>query len=194
MAQCNNPVPVKYFIAILYHEENAFLSAIQMIKSVFGEIDFEGEDHLFDVTDYYEPEMGKPLYRRIVSLEDLNSPQEIVSIKLKCNEIENVSTVNSKRIINCDAGYLDHNKILLASAKDAGQKVYLDKGIYADLAARYKSGSYQPFEWSFPDFKDGRYDKEFLHIRRMYMLQIKEWRKNNTKRKSGGMDNSLSVC
>jgi hypothetical protein len=83
------------------------------------------------------------------------------------------------RIVNLDAGYLDHNKILLASAKEAGQKVYLDKGIYADLAGRYKDGRYQPFEWSFPDFRDGRYDKELLTMRKRYMAQLKVWRRDN---------------
>ena len=80
------------------------------------------------------------------------------------------------RTVNCDAGYLDHNKVVLASAKEAGQKVYLDKGIYADLAGRYKNGAYRPFEWSFPDFKDGRYDKELLAIRALYLKQLRAWR------------------
>jgi hypothetical protein len=85
--------------------------------------------------------------------------------------------LNGKRVVNLDAGYLDHNKVILASAKEAGQKVYLDKGIYADLAGRYKNGKYQPFEWSFPDFKDGRYDQELCEIRAIYLRQFKMWRK-----------------
>jgi hypothetical protein len=97
-------------------------------------------------------------------------------MKLACNAIEVAMSVSGKRTVNCDAGYLDHNKVLLASAKEAGQKIYLDKGIYADLVGRYKNGFYRPFEWSFPDFKDGRYDTELLEIRTKYLAQVKTLR------------------
>jgi hypothetical protein len=52
----------------------------------------------------------------------------------------------------------------------------LDQGIYADLAGRYKNGRYQPFEWSFPDFKDGRYDEELGAMRSLYLAQMKTLR------------------
>jgi hypothetical protein len=177
MASTLPPPNVKYFIAVLFKDKDALEKARPAFMQHWGAIDFEGTDHLFDVTDYYEPEMGTPLYRRLLAFEKLEEPTMLVEMKLACNEIEDRLAKNGKRIINCDAGYLDHNKVVLASAKEAGQKIYLDKGIYADLAGRYKAGKYQPFEWSFPDFKDGRYDKELLEIRKKYMEQVREGKK-----------------
>jgi len=168
---------VKYFIAVLYKDVSAFARARELFVAQWGTIDFEGADHVFDVTEYYEPEMGTPLIRRIVSFEKIADPTLLVPMKLACNTIETETCIDGKRTVNCDAGYLDHNKVLLASAKEAGQKIYLDKGICADLARRYKAGKYQPFEWSFPDFKDGRYDEELLAIRRLYLDQLKNGKK-----------------
>ena len=177
MAKTELPLPVKYVIAVLYRNREALERAKNAVCGQWGTLDFEGDDHLFDVTDYYEPEMGTPLYRRLMAFETLYPPTLIVDMKLGCNDIEDILAEEGKRTINLDAGYLDHNKYLLASAKEAGQKVYIDRGIYADLSGRYKGGKYRPFEWSFPDFRDGRYDEELLAIRRLYMEQIKAFRK-----------------
>ncbi len=174
MALTHQPQNVKYFIAVLFKNKTALENARLEFLKRWGNVDFEGADHEFDITDYYEPEMGLPLYRRILSFETLQSPKILVDMKLACNAIEHLLSVSGKRTVNCDAGYLDHNKVLLASAKEAGQKIYLDRGIYADLAGRYKAGKYQPFEWSFPDFKDGRYDLELLAIRALYLAQLKQ--------------------
>lgn len=176
MAQPELPLPVKYVVAVLYKDPEFLLRAKDELVHRWGNIDYEGSDHHFDVTDYYEPEMGSPLYRRLLSFEMLFSPMLIVDMKLGCNDIEDALATGSQRKVNLDAGYLDHNKYLLASAKEAGQKVYLDKGIYADLSGRYKGGRYMPFEWSFPDFRDGRYDTELLAIRKRYMEQVKLFR------------------
>jgi hypothetical protein len=177
MAPTLPPVPVKYFIAVLYRDPAALMHAKELLQTQWGPIDVEGEDRLFEVTDYYEPEMGFPLLRRLIAFEKLLSPTVIVDMKLRCNEMESETSHEGKRTVNLDAGYLDHNKVLLASAKEAGQKVYLDKGIYADLAGRYKAGRYQPFEWSFPDFRDGRYDKELAMMRSKYLAQLKVLRR-----------------
>ena len=166
---------VKYFIAVLFSDVNGLAVAKKAICGLYGAIDFDGPDHAFDATDYYEFEMGAPLFRRLISIEKLASPTLLVDMKLACNEVEDTLAVDGKRVVNCDAGYLDHNKVLLASAKEAGQKIYLDKGIYADLAGRYRAGRYQPFEWSFLDFKDGRYDADLLAIRNLYLKQKKEF-------------------
>lgn len=178
MAKVEVPLPVKYIIAVLYRNTDRLAAVTTELVIRWGSLDFEGADHLFDVTDYYEVEMGAPLMRRLLSFEKLYTPTLIVDMKLACNDIEDDMAMGGKRTVNLDAGYLDHNKYLLASAKEAGQKIYLDKGIYADLSGRYKAGKYQPFEWSFPDFRDGRYDAELLAIRKLYMEQVKAVRRS----------------
>jgi hypothetical protein len=177
MASIQPPPPVKFFVAVLFKDTADLDRAREQLIALWGAIDYEGADHVFDVTKYYESEMGAPLFRRLLAFEKMDAPSLLVGMKLACNEIEGrLAAEDGRRTVNCDAGYLDHNKVVLASAKEAGQKIYIDKGIYADLAARYKSGKYQPFEWSFPDFKDGRYDDELLAIRSIYLGQTRDVR------------------
>jgi hypothetical protein len=176
MAAPQPPFPVKFFIAVLFRQEQFLDRARVFFLEEWGEADFEGKDHPFEVTDYYEEEMGKGLRRRLISFKGLDDPRRAVAMKLACNGIEKRLSTEGKRTVNCDVGFLDHNKVVLASAKEAGQKIYLDQGIYADLAGRYKSGRYQPFEWSFPDFKDGRYDEELAAMRSLYLVRMKTLR------------------
>lgn len=154
-----------------------------MLQEEWGPVDFQSQLYPFDQTDYYRAEMGGHLQRQLITFAELRSPEELAAAKVKCNELElYFSPLTSegkgeKRTVNLDIGYLDHSKIVLASAKGLSQKTYLSQGIYADLVARYKLGRYQPFEWTFPDFKEGRYDGDLAMIRGRYLQQLKAARK-----------------
>jgi hypothetical protein len=173
VAKPQNVDPVKLLVGILWAQSRALLDATEMLIRHWGEIDFAGPDHPFDITDYYESEMGGSLQRRLVSFSSLVLPDSISGAKHICNAIEDQLAGPQGRLVNLDVGYLDHNKIVLASFKGAGQKIYLKDGVWADLVARYREGRYAPFEWTFPDFRDGRYDHELLQIRQVYLAQRK---------------------
>ena len=166
--------PVKLFVAVLHAPSAPLQEAMEDLCSHWGKIDFTGADHPFDMTDYYEPEMGANLSRRLVSFLRLVPPDSLCSAKHICNEIEDRFAGAKGRLVNLDIGYLDHNKIVLASFKGAGQKIYLTDGVWADMVARYRGGRYCPFEWTFPDFRDGRYDRELLQIRQIYLKQLRD--------------------
>jgi hypothetical protein len=169
--------PVKQFVAVLWSDRASLDSALEALRGRWGEIDFVGAHHGFDLTDYYAAEMGGNLKRTIVSFRALVPPESLVEAKLACNEIEAHHTEGSSRRVNLDIGYLDDNKIVLGSVKAAGQKIHLGSGVYADLVGRYREGRYQPFEWTFPDFRCGRYDAELASIRARYLEQVREFRR-----------------
>ncbi len=165
---------VKLFVAILYGTSESLDEARQRLQLLWGPLDYGGPDHLFDMTDYYDAEMGCHLLRRLISFERLVAPETLRQAKLATNQLEDQLAIAGHRQVNLDVGYLDHNKVVLGSVKYAGQKIHLGDGIYADLVGRYRDGRYQPFEWTFPDFRDGRYDQELTHMRAIYLRQRKE--------------------
>lgn len=85
----------------------------------------------------------------------------------------NLPEVVPHRKVNFDPGYMDYDKFVLASAKYNGQKVYLDLGIWADLTLHYEKGRFDPYPWSFPDFKSGLYQEVFMEIRARFKAQRK---------------------
>jgi hypothetical protein len=177
MASPQFPEPVKYFAAILWADLATLQQALALLEEKFGPLDYMGPDYSFDVSNYYEAEMGPNLRRRLISFRNLEMPNKLPDYKILTNAIEMRLAKEGSRLVNVDIGYLDDNKVVLASCKKAGQKIYLTAGIWADMIARYKQGRYQPFEWSFLDFKDGRYDEDLLKIRALYMQQLRQWRK-----------------
>ena len=163
----------KLFCAVLFTDEHIMIKAKELLGQKFGVIDLESDRFFFDVSEYYKPEMGYPIHRLFWSFETLINPKNIARIKIECNEIEDQLAIKQNRKVNLDPGYMDYDKIVLASAKYNWQKIYLDYGIYADLTLRYEKGKYLPFPWSFPDFKEGHYNKMLLRIREIYKLQMK---------------------
>lgn len=170
----NPPTPVKLFCGVLFSDRQLLENARTKLQEKFGEIDFESQAIPFVISEYYRPEMGWPIERIFWSFRNLIGPQDIAKIKIDCNELEDRLACDGNRKVNLDPGYLDFDKIVLASAKYNGQKIYLNYGIYADLTLHYEKGNYYPYPWSFPDFKSGQYNKIFLRIRELYKAQLKK--------------------
>lgn len=167
------PQQVKLLAGILFTDKGLLQHCSTLLADSFGPIDFRSRVFPFTVSDYYFSEMGSPIHRIFVSFERLVGPGDLVNIKLQSNQIEGKLTVSGKRKVNIDTGYLDFDKVVLASAKYNGDKVYLGRGIWADLTMRYAKGEFRPYPWSFPDFKEGLYNKIFMEIRRRYKRQVK---------------------
>jgi hypothetical protein len=155
----------------------ALAAAERALASSLGAIDFRGEDHPFTVSGYYDEEMGPGLRKRLVAFAPLAAAEDLPAAKLAACRIEQETSAGGARRVNLDVGYLDHHKLVLASAKAAGQKIALGRGIYADMLCRCREGKLEWLEWAFPDFRDGRYDRELLELRARYLERLREWRR-----------------
>ncbi len=168
------PGPVKLFVGVLFSDETLLKQALEMLCEKYGKIDFISDPFPFDDTDYYQSEMGSSIMRKFISFEQLVHPKELARIKIETNEIEDSLAVKHNRKVNLDPGIMDYDKVVLASAKYNGRKIYLDYGIWADLTFHFEKNRFIPYPWSFPDFKKGLYNDVFLKIRQKYKGQRRE--------------------
>ena len=165
--------PVQLFIGMLAPSDRVLPRVKETLAHCFGPIDLESRAFPFDVSDYYEPEMGPGLRRWFVAFERLIPPEGIVAVKLETQRIEDEYRRRGRRRVNLDPGYMDLYKIVLASAKFQGPKICLGHGIYADPTLYYDKG-WRDFPWGFPDFRDGRYDSVLSDIRRLYKAKRRD--------------------
>lgn len=157
---------VKLIVGALGKNKRNFLKAKHKLEERFGRCDYESEFMPFKSTDYYYKEFGKPLWRKFYSFKKPVSSDKIIKIKLFTNDIENsLRKKNNSRRINLDPGYLDESKLVLATHKNHQHRIYIGKGVYAEVTLRYTGGTFKPWEWTYPDYQTRQYIDIFNKIR-----------------------------
>lgn len=163
------PEPCLPVVSLLCGSIHDLAKGAQRLTEHWPETNTLAPGFLFDESDYYDDEMGTPLFRWWSYRDTLANPSKLTDWKLTCEDIEDdLRDENGNRTVNLDPGYLNYGIIVLASHKHHHQKIYLDEGIYADPVLEYVDGGYRPFHWSFPDFQDERYYQSFEKIRSIY--------------------------
>jgi hypothetical protein len=164
---------VKLFCAVLYNDKINPDDFIFLLSKVFSPADHKSPVFLFEHTDYYTEEMGANLHRILLSFEKLIRPESLAEIKHLTRIMENAFRIDGKRMINLDPGYLDYDKVVLASAKYGRQKIALENGIYADPTLEFTNHQFCPYPWTFPDFSTNLYYNDLQIIRHIYKHQLR---------------------
>ena len=190
MAKIKETKPVKLIMGVITCCAGTAEEAESVLTKEFGKIDLRSSVLPFDFTDYYEEEMGKDLRRMWISFEKLVDPQELAGIKTETNKIEeklsagaglirpeDAGLINQapakKRRINLDPGYTDGGKFVLASTKNYSHRIYLSKGIYAEVTLIFEKGAFRPLAWTYPDYKSGTTLDFLVKARGIYLKQLK---------------------
>jgi len=162
-------------ISSLFSNQGALIDAgIKEMEERFGPVDWASEMMPFDRTRYYEREMGWPLYRRFISFVRLIMPESIADIKLITNELEKAHLDRENRTINIDPGYVTLERLVLATGKNYSHRLYLTKGIYADLTLIFHDGTFKPLSWTYPDYAEEKVIGLFNTLRSGYLQHLRE--------------------
>jgi len=160
--------PVCLTVGMLSAFPVLFERAAALLADRFGPVSRESEVFDFDFTAYYEPQMGKGIKRRFLAFERLVMPERLAEIKLWTNRLERRLAGPEfpvPRPVNLDPGYLTPSKLVLATTKDRSHRLYLGRGIYAEVTLQYEKGRFAPLPWTYPDYRTEGYAKFFEAVR-----------------------------
>ncbi|MBF0449545.1 MAG: DUF4416 family protein [Candidatus Magnetomorum sp.] len=163
------PKPACLIVGMFMKDQSLFEGAVNQLILSFGPVEMVSRWFDFDYTSYYEKEMGTPLFRRMVSFKKAIDPATLPEIKQTTNTIEKQFGDQDRRQINIDPGYIVPERFVLATGKNFTHRIYLNKGIYADLTLIYQKGKFQDLPWTYPDYAAENV-KSFLTTVRMHYL------------------------
>jgi len=175
MGIINLPQPAKLIAGLLVSGPDKFMDQVnERLAERFGPIEKISNIILFDKSDYYKKEMGTPLYRYFLSLTPLYPPEALPDAKIATNEIESrFLNEEGGRNVNIDPGILTLQNLVLATTKNYTHRIYLGKGIFADLTLIYQKGAYHPLPWTYPDYREEATRTFFSEVRGIYKEQLK---------------------
>ena len=173
MSNPRAPMPAKLVIGFIMKDRALFEPLGVELSADFGAVDMVSSWMPFDYTTYYEPEMGTPLSRRLLTYKKLINQDDLPEIKLTTNRLEQSLAQSGRRRVNIDPGYLLYERFVLASGKNFCHRIYIGRSIYADLTLIYQQGRYEKLPWTYPDYADEPMLEFLTRVRRKYAVDLK---------------------
>jgi hypothetical protein len=164
--------------ALFSADGSALAQAARRFNDDWGPIDYLSEPMAFDQTDYYRPEMGGPLIKRFFASERLVDPPDLVAVKEWAWGVEReLALEDGRRVVNIDPGLVSRERLILATGKNAGHRVYLGRGVWADVTLLFRSGGFEPLPWTYPDYATPEVRAVIGDVRKKYLDQLRRIRR-----------------
>jgi hypothetical protein len=167
------PKPAKLVTGIILRDKELIEKLVNILAERFGTADIISRWFSFDYTHYYEPEMGSPLFRRMLAFKALVDQEKLSEIKTYTNYIESVYSEKGKRTVNIDPGYMLCERFVLATGKNYTHRIYIGSNIYADLTLIYQDGGFKKLPWTYPDYSDDNMMDYLNNVRSKYITDLK---------------------
>jgi len=161
--------PVLRIMAVFSRYPAAIDWAEKTAVDNWGAIALQSERFEFTDTEYYQPSMGDELLKTFFAFEELIDPTELTTAKIDSNNWEDQYRQNSDhaeaRPLNLDPGYISLAKLVLATTKDRDHRLYLGKGIYAEVTLHFQARQWQKHPWTYPDYQRPEFQSFFSECR-----------------------------
>lgn len=180
MGTPKEPRPAKYFVGLL-SPNPALLDQVETdLTPVFGAVESRSETRPWLESQFYEREMGGGLLRRFIAFASVHSPGRLAEFKRRTQAIEerHRDGASAGRRVNIDPGYLDAFKLVLASTKNASQRIYLDGGIFGEATLLYYNGGFHGLPYTYRDYLWPETLQFLTSVRASYLAQLRARRQS----------------
>jgi hypothetical protein len=178
MAEARPVVPALLVVAVFSRHAEALAWARQRLEEHFGLIGLAGVPFDFHHTTYYNSTMGESLHKQLLAFHRLVDPACLPDFKLWTNALEAELATSAlyleARPLNLDPGVLVLGKFLLATTKDQQHRVYLRDGIFAEVTLRFQAGAWEPWPWTYADYREPFVRDWLLEARQFYRKRLGE--------------------
>jgi hypothetical protein len=172
MAEVRPVVPALLVVAAFSRHDEALAWGRERLEKQYGHIGLAGDPFSFHHTTYYSATMGADLHKQLLAFDELVDPACLPDIKLFTNALEEELTESGvypeERPLNLDPGLLVLGKFLLATTKDQQHRIYLRDGIFAEVTLRYQAGVWEPWPWTYADYREPFVREWLLEAREFY--------------------------
>ena len=169
MGEITEPAGVLLVLAAFSRHAAALDWAREKAIVAWGPVALASPRFSFAETDYYEASMGSGIEKCFWAFERFVDPAGLAAIKLATNAWEAEYAEGAGHVeprpLNLDPGYLTPAKLVLASTKDHAHRVYLSRGIFAEVTLFYKDRHWQERDWTFSDYRRADYRQFFSECR-----------------------------
>ena len=173
MSRPQPPQPAKLVIGMFLKEKHLLVPVTAALTEKFGTVDMVSSWFYFNYTNYYESEMGGPLFRRVLAFKTLIRQEALAEIKNITNGLEQAYATAGKRSVNIDPGYMLLERFVLATGKNYTHRIYIGRQIYADLTLIYTQGRFQTLPWTYPDYGDPKMLTYLEQVRQKYGIDLR---------------------
>jgi hypothetical protein len=173
MSLPSRPLPVKPLVSLIFSQPALETAVFQELAGFLGPPDMVSAWLQFDQTQYYGPEMGQNLQRRLAVFLHLADPLDLCQWKTFTNALERRLSLGGRRLVNLDPGYLGRERLVLATGKNYTHRLYLGQGLYGEVTLIYQKGAWQSLPWTYPDYAGPQLLEFFDQARKKYLWQLR---------------------
>jgi len=167
------PLPARLFFSLMFRgnpepaDSPEKCAALEQLVKAYGSLDYESSLLPFNYTRYYEREMGPHIWRRLISFEKLVQRDQLPDIKCFCMDLEKqFLDEQGNRRVNLDPGLLTTENLILATGKNFSHRIYLRRGIFAEMTLYYHNQRFNRLPWTYPDYRSEEFCAIFTEMRK----------------------------